>query len=225
MSSRPRRPARLGHRGIQTRQQRQQLSRRRAAWRCSRWRRPPGTARWSSRHRLGRERDDRQRRASSGCARISRIAVRPSISGIMMSISTRSMPRSRLRCVSSASRPLRAISTSAPRGSSTLDSAKMLRTSSSTTRMRRALEGRVAVARRRSMRCALGRQARLDLVQEQRHFVEQPLGRAGALDDDRLASSAAAAASSSRDSVAPGVDDDRRERARCSLPAIVSSSS
>ena len=67
--------------------------------------------------------------------RISLMVVMPSISGIMMSISTMSMCASR-RTMSIASRPLLAETTSMPSSSSTVASAKMLRMSSSTSSAR-----------------------------------------------------------------------------------------
>jgi hypothetical protein len=48
-----------------------------------------------------------------------------------------------------------------------------------------ALEHLLAVARGAQHRLALRRQLRFDRVQEQRDLVEQALGRARALDDDR----------------------------------------
>ena len=73
----------------------------------------------------------------------------------------------------------------------------MLRTSSSTSRMRRPSNTASRCARLPQHPLAFGRQRRLDLVQEQRDLVEQALGRARALDDDR-ARVAAQARSSSR---------------------------
>jgi hypothetical protein len=63
------------------------------------------------------------------------VAVSPSISGIITSISTRSGFAS--RTAFSASRPFLAIRTRAPLGSKTLVSANTLRTSSSTMRIER----------------------------------------------------------------------------------------
>ena len=89
----------------------------------------------------------------------------------------------------------------------------MLRTSSSTTRMRRpsSAASRSRAALQHAL--ALGRQLGLDLVQEQRDLVEQPLGRARALDDDRLRVAAQPLLLVARQRAA-GVDDDRRERVR-----------
>ena len=99
----------------------------------------------------------------------------------------------------------------APFGSSTLDSAKMLRTSSSTTRMRRPSSAASRSRAAFSMRWRSGGSCRLDLVQEQRHLVEQPLGRARVLDDDRLREAPQPLLLVARQRAA-GVDDDRRER-------------
>ena len=68
-----------------------------------------------------------------------------------------------LSSASSASRPLRAISSFAPCGSSTCDSAKMLRTSSSTTRIVRPSNTSSRWRAVRSMRCCSGGDARLHL--------------------------------------------------------------
>ena len=53
-------------------------------------------------------------------------------------------------------------------------------------------------------------QVRNDLMQEQRHLVEQPLRRFRALDDDRLGVAAQPLLIVGGE-VAAGVDDDRRE--------------
>jgi hypothetical protein len=73
--------------------------------------------------------------AVAALSRIALMAANPSISGIMMSISTRSISDGAARSRSTASRPLRAISTLAPSGSRTLIRAKTLRTSSSASRI------------------------------------------------------------------------------------------
>ena len=68
-----------------------------AAWPCNRWRRPPGSVRWSSCIALAVS----MMIGSffhSARLRISRVAVRPSISGIITSISTRSIAVCRSRC-------------------------------------------------------------------------------------------------------------------------------
>ncbi|MNN70135.1 hypothetical protein D3C81_1859690 [compost metagenome] len=66
-----------------------------------------------------------------GSLRISTVASKPSISGIITSINTRSMSSTSFNR-SIASRPLRPMTTTAPFCSSALVRAKMLRTSSST---------------------------------------------------------------------------------------------
>ena len=103
--------------------------------------------------------------------------------GIITSISTRSMSGTS-SSLASASKPLRPISTCRPFCSSALVSAKMLRTSSSTSSTLRPSNtfSRLRAVLQHGL--ALGRQLRFDLVQEQRDLVEQPLGRARALDDD-----------------------------------------
>ena len=132
-----------------------------------------------------------------------------------MSISTRSMalpPGAALRASASiASRPFRAISTLAPFGSSTFDSAKMLRASSSTTSTRRPSSAALAIARHLEHPLPLGRQRRFHLVQEQRHFIQQALRRARVLDDDRLREPAQPLLLVARQR-SSGVDDDRRKR-------------
>ncbi|MND85011.1 hypothetical protein D3C80_769180 [compost metagenome] len=75
-----------------------------------------------------------------------------------------------------------------------------------------ALEYLVAAARGLEHALALVGQLRLDLVQEQRHFVEQALRRAGALDDDR-ARVLEQVGFFFAGQVAPGIHDHRREGA------------
>ena len=60
-----------------------------------------------------------------------------------------------------------------------------------------ALEDGLAVPRVLQHPLLVGGQLGFDLVQEERHLVEQPLRRAGALDDDRAASSLRSRCSSS----------------------------
>ena len=126
----------------------------------------------------------------------------------------------RLRAPRSPSRPFSAKSTSIPCASSTLvereDVADVV-----------VDDQDLLAARRRRRRCAAARasaaslgQLRLDAVQEERRLVEQPLGRAGVLDDDRLG------VALQRRLLAPGqllagVDDHRQRRAsaRSSSPA------
>ena len=130
----------------------------------------------------------------------------------------RRRPRPVLRVsASSASRPLRAISTCAPlrleHAGQREDVAHVVLDHQDAA----AVERRVAVARRLQHALPLGRQRRLDLVQEQRHLVEQALGRARALDDDRLRVAAQPLLFVARQRAA-GVDDDRRERRRRPAP-------
>src|SRR3569623_306723 len=102
-----------------------------------------------------------------GSLRSARIVWRPSISGIMKSISTRSISGC-LLTASTASRPLRAISTFAPFGSSTLVNANTLRTSSSAIRIRRPSN---AVSRERA--AGVDDHRREAVVVAARHLLEQ----------------------------------------------------
>ena len=83
---------------------------------------------------------------------------------------------------SMASLPVVAVSTFMPRRSSTLDSAKMLRESSSTRSTVRPTRSSSELLSCSSMLLLLGRQVGDDAMQEQRRLIEQPLGRLHALD-------------------------------------------
>ena len=113
----------------------------------------------------------------------------------------------------SASRPLRAMTIEPPSGSSTLDSAKMLRTSSSTTRMRRPSNAASRARASRSMRCRSGGSfsstwCRNRLTSSSRRSGDfAPLMM---IEREYLRS----CCSSSAEIAAPGVDDDGRERVR-----------
>ena len=88
------------------------------------------------------------------------------------------------RAAAIASRPVLAVSTFMPRRSSTLLSAKMLRTSSSTTSTDLADQVLVGAVQPLEHVLLLRRQVGDHAVQEQRRLVEQPLGRLDALDHD-----------------------------------------
>ena len=96
-----------------------------------------------------------------------------------------------------------------PWSSSTLVSAKMLRTSSSTTSTLLPAKTAVGAVQLLEHPALLLRQLRLDAVQEQRGLVEQPLGRTHILDDDRLGVPAELRLLRRRELLA-GVDDDRQ---------------
>ena len=84
------------------------------------------------------------------------------------------------------SRPFSAKRTSIPCASSALVSAKTLRTSSSTISTFLPSNTAVGAVQLLEHLALLVRQLRLDAVEEERRLVEQPLGRARVLDDDRL---------------------------------------
>ena len=116
----------------------------------------------------------------AGSLRISFMVAMPSISGIMMSISTTWICGS-LATRAIASRPLSAQTMSMPCSSSTVASAKMLRMSSSTISTRLPASGLVdSWMLLMSVRLASGRRARL-LVQRQQRIVEQLGHRVGFL--------------------------------------------
>ena len=94
-------------------------------------------------------------RRNIDCSRITCMVRYPSISGIMISIST--MARLGVDSTSvMASRPVVAASTCMPRRSSTLDSAKILRASSSTSSTVRPTRSSSELLSRSSMRCFSG---------------------------------------------------------------------
>ena len=179
-------------------------SRRRAVSRCSRSRRRRGTSpgrpcmAFAVSAMIGSF-------SNAGRWRISRIAVRPSISGIMMSISTRSMRRPASLAAVERGERLAAVARDLDAHALAARARWRARRCCARRPRRRGCAGRraaLAIARLAQHALALGRQLRLDLVQEQRDLVEQALGRARALDDDR-AREAPQLCSSSRVSARP----------------------
>ena len=125
-----------------------------------------------------------------------------------MSIST--MARSGVdSSVAIASRPVPAVSTVIPRRSSTLLSAKMLRTSSSTTSTFLPTSASSDRCSRSSIFCFSGGKIGDHAMQEQRRFVQQPFRRFHALDHDAARQRVQAGIFFGRQFLA-GEDDDRQ---------------
>ena len=164
-------------------------------------------------HGLCRQHDDRQLSSSRGSGGSSRSPSRPSITGIMTSISTRSIALAflegfidRLDGLAAISRDLHARAArfeNAGEGENVPDVVLDDKDSPP-------FEQRVAVARLADHPLLFVRKVGDDLMQEQADLIEQPLGRFRALDDDRLRVAAQPLLFLAGE-IAARVDDDRRK--------------
>ena len=144
--------------------------------------------------------------------------------GIMMSISTRSMSGSSATC-SIASWPVPAVITPMPWRSSTLDSAKMLRTSSSTTSTRLPTQRLVGLVQALHHRCLAGGRSAITRCRNSAVSSSRRSGDSHALDHDALARALRRRSSSSAAQVLAGEHHDRHVAQRAARPGCWSSSS